>query len=115
MHNEVRATSYEAGSETSPTWGWLGEPPSQEYAGFLKKKGLEILIQMFSASRREQPKDLSRNQDYMSKFLEKNDKWCLPVIKGVDFTTECTVHWYPLKWSWIQTPTGKPCKNYDGQ
>ena len=60
MHNEVRATSYEAGSETSPTWGWLGEPPSQEYAGFLKKKGLEILIQMFNASRREQPKDLSR-------------------------------------------------------
>ena len=77
MHNEVRATSYEAGSE---------------YAVFLKNKGLEILTQICGAPRREQPKDLSRNQDYMSKFLEKNDKWCLPVIKGVDFTTECTVH-----------------------
>ena len=86
MYNEVRATSYEADSETTPTWGWLGEPPSQEYAGFLKNKGLEILTQMCGAPRREQPKDLSRNQDYMSKFLEKNDKWCLPVIKGVDFT-----------------------------
>ena len=86
MHNDVRATFYEAGSETTPTWGWLGEPPSQEYAGLLRNKGLEILTQMCGAPRREQPKDLSRNQDYMSKFLEKNDKWCLPVIKGVDFT-----------------------------